>query len=513
MPSPFVTRLATFQRSGKLAVEDDVRRRSFAELWDHAQRVRLALTEGAPSLEGRAVAILVSPGALWLEAFLGTILAGGVALPLSPLYPPAELAWFGEDARAAAVIVSDDQRERGALLCEGRRVLSAETLAEGPRPEGDAAPLEPDDVALLLYTSGTTGKPKGAMITHGNVDVQAAILREAWAFSEEDRLLHALPLHHLHGLGISLLTTLLAGASARLLPRFEARRVWEAFGAPNGPTVWMAVPTMYQKLFEAFDAADEATRARWASGARSLRLATSGSAALPVTLAERWRSLTGAIPLERFGMTEIGVGATNPLDPARRRPGSVGLPPRSVEARIVDEAGRDLDRGPGELWIRGPSVFKGYLGRDEATRDAFAEARWFRTGDVAERADDGFLRLLGRTSVDILKSGGYKLSALEIEEALRENAAVAEVAVVGLPDEAWGEKVVAVVVPAPGRAAECAPDVLRAWAKERIAPYKVPREVIVASALPRNALGKVVKPELVKAIQAGAVTPPLDVSR
>ena len=204
-------------------------------------------------------------------------------------------------------------------------------------------------------------------------------------------------------------------------------------------------------------------------------------------------------------MTEIGVGATNPLDPSGRRSGSVGLPPGSVEARIVDEAGNDLERGPGELWIRGPSVFKGYLGREQATQDAFAEGRWFRTGDVAERTEDGYLRLLGRTSVDILKSGGYKLSALEIEEALRENAAVAEVAVVGLPDEAWGERVVAVVVAAPGRAAECAPEVLRGWAKERIAPYKVPREVIVATSLPRNALGKVVKPELVKAILEGTV--------
>src|SRR5262249_22055362 len=163
---------------------------------------------------------------------------------------------------------------------------------------------------LLLYTSGTTGKPKGAMLTHANVAVQAELLRDAWAFRATDTLLHALPLHHLHGLGISLLTSLLAGARARMLPRFDARRVWEAF-AGGEVTVWMAVPTMYHKLFEAFDAADEATRARWAAGARGLRLATSGSAALPVTLATRWRELTGTIPLERFGMTEIGVGTSN----------------------------------------------------------------------------------------------------------------------------------------------------------------------------------------------------------
>jgi len=503
MASPFVTRLAVFQRSDRLAAEDDERRRTYAELWDRAERARLALTEGAPSLEGRAVAILVSPGVLWLEAFLGVLFAGGVALPLSSLYPASELAWFGDDARAEIVIVSDDLRERATLLCQGRRVLRAETLSEGPRPSGEPSPIEPGDTALLLYTSGTTGKPKGAMITHANIDVQAAILRDAWSFSEEDRLLHALPLHHLHGLGISLMTALCAGATTRFLPRFDARRVWDTLSGTNPPTAWMAVPTMYQRLFEAFDAADEETRSRWSEGARALRIATSGSAALPVTLAERWRSLTGAIPLERFGMTEIGVGSTNPLDPQGRRAGHVGKPPRSVEARIVNEEGEDLDRGPGELWIRGPSVFKGYLGRDEATRAAFAEGGWFKTGDVAERAEDGHIRLLGRTSVDILKSGGYKLSALEIEEALRENPAVAEVAVVGVPDEAWGDRVVAVVVPAKGRAAECATEPLRAWAKERIAAYKVPREVIVVSALPRNALGKVVKPEIVRAIQAG----------
>jgi len=506
MVSPLVTRLASLARSDALAVEDEQTRRSFAELWDRAQRARGTLLlghEGKTSLEGRAVAILVSPGATWLEAFFGVILAGGVALPLSPLYPPTELLWFGEDARAEMVIVSEDHQERAALLCAGRRVLLASALAEGPRLEGDSALLEPDDVALLLYTSGTTGKPKGAMITHANVDVQAAILREAWAFGPADRLLHALPLHHLHGLGISLLTTLLSGAAARMLPRFDARRVWEEFSGTNPPTVWMAVPTMYQKLFEAFDAADAETQARFTMGAKRLRLATSGSAALPVTLAERWRVLTGAIPLERFGMTEIGVGATNALEVAQRRPGSVGMPPRSVEARIVDEAGHELEAGPGELWIRGPSVFRGYFGREQASRDAFAEGGWFKTGDVAVRSPDGFLRLLGRTSVDILKSGGYKLSALEIEEALRENPAVAEVAVVGLPDEAWGDRVCAVLVPKRGREAECAEEAIRLWSKERLAAYKVPRRIIVAASLPRNALGKVVKPELIKSILAG----------
>lgn len=499
MSSPLVARLQARKLEARLAVVDDHEARTFADLWDGAQRVRKILLGERASLEGEVVALFASPGARWLEAFVGILLAGGIVLPLSPQYPAPELAWFGKDAHASTVIVSDDLQERAALLCEGRRVVRIGSLRETSGVD-EISPRDAEDVALLLYTSGTTGKPKGAMITHANVAIQAALLEEAWQWRTTDLLLHALPLHHLHGLGISLMTSVLSGGATRMLSKFDARRVWDEFASANPPTTYMAVPTMYQKLFEVFDAADESTQARWAAGAKRLRLATSGSAALPVTLAERWRAITGWVPLERFGMTEIGVGASNPIDPAGRRPGSVGKPLRTVESRLVDEAGHDVQTGTGELWIRGPSVFKGYLGREQATRDAFAEGGWFKTGDVAEISPDGYVRLLGRTSVDILKSGGYKLSALEIEEALRENPAVAEVAVVGLPDETWGERVVAVVVPAPGRADECAGDVLRAWAKERMAPYKVPREVHVVASLPRNALGKVVKPEVVKGL-------------
>jgi malonyl-CoA/methylmalonyl-CoA synthetase len=507
MRSPFLARLralASGAPSDRPAVEDDHTSRTFPELFEGALRAAAALRDGADSLEGRRVAILVAPGAAWVEAFLGAILGGGVAVPLSPLYPPGELAWFGDDAGADTLVVSPDLAPRAELLARGRRVLTAGSLRDSPPSEPAAiASIAPGATALLLYTSGTTGKPKGAMITHQNLATQAELLHEAWGWQPADRLLHALPLHHLHGMGISLMTSLLAGGTTRMLPRFDAHRVWEEFAARHA-TAWMAVPTMYQKLFEAFDAADAPTQSRWAEGARSLRLATSGSAALPVTLAARWQKLTGTIPLERFGMTEIGVGASNPRDPAGRRPGWVGPPLRTVDARLVDDAGHDTAAGPGELLIRGPSVFKGYWGRPDATAAAFADG-WFRTGDIAERSEDGYLRLLGRTSVDILKSGGYKLSALEIEEALRENAAVAEVAVVGLPDETWGDRVVAVIVPAPGRAAECAADALRAWAKDRLAPYKIPRQVFLAEALPRNPLGKVVKPDLVEALLAGAL--------
>lgn len=504
MRSPLLARLESLASRGGIAVEDDQGHRSFTELYERALRVRTALCAGAGSLNGRRVALLAAPGASWVEAFAGILLAGGVVVPLSALYPAAELAWFCGDAGADTLILSDDlvplaAGAEGGGLAAGRRVLRlAELAATEPREGAAMREIPAEATAMLLYTSGTTGKPKGAMLTHANLAVQAELLREAWGFRDGDALLHALPLHHLHGISVALLTVLLAGGRVRMLPRFDARRVWDAFA---GVTAWMAVPTMYQKLFDAFDVADAETRARWAASAKALRIATSGSAALPVTLAARWEAITGAIPLERCGMTEIGVSFSNPLAPEARRAGTVGTPLRTVEWRIVDEAGRDLEGGPGELLIRGPSVFAGYWGREDATAAAF-EGGWFRTGDVAERSADGYLRLLGRTSVDILKSGGYKLSALEIEEALRESPAIAEVAVVGLPDETWGDRVIAVVVPAMGRDAECAPEALRTWAKTRLAPYKVPREIIVAAALPRNAMGKVVKPEIVRALAA-----------
>jgi malonyl-CoA/methylmalonyl-CoA synthetase len=359
-----------------------------------------------------------------------------------------------------------------------------------PEAWRDAAAAAPgpdvpdDDPAILFYTSGTTGKPKGAVLTHANLGTHTRLIREAWQLGAEDRLLHALPLHHLHGLVISLVTQLTAGGSVRMLPRFEAARVVDALGAGD-VSVFMAVPTMYQKLRDLAggDAAQLAHRVR------APRVCTSGSAALPVGLAEFWRGVTGAIPLERYGMTEIGVGASNPLDPAGRKPGTVGRPLPTVETRIVADTG--------ELWVRGPSVFPGYWRRPEATAAAFAAGGWFMTGDVASLDDEGYVRLLGRTSQDILKSGGYKLSALEIEEVLREHPDVGDVAVIGVADETWGEKVVAVVESRPGRVATS--DEVRAWAKTRLAAYKTPREVVVVAALPRNPMGKVTKAELRKA--------------
>ncbi|HRG96391.1 MAG TPA: AMP-binding protein [Polyangiaceae bacterium] len=506
MHSPLVERWLALASSSRPAVIDATGAvHTYAELGQGARVIASALREapdgGRASLEGERIGLLVSPGAAFVEALFGVLLAGGAGVVLTPLYPTRERRYFCDDAHVRTLIASPGLAPLAAELSEGRRLLlTDEGLREGVRGL-EPAPTSPTSPALQLYTSGTTGRPKGAVLSHENLATQQALVGRAWGFSPDDRLLHTLPLHHMHGLAIALLTALGSGACTRFLP-FDAPRVWDAMA---DATVFMGVPSMYQRLQVAYDAADDETRARWSSAAKHLRLATSGSAALPTSLGEFFRARSGAYPLERFGMTEIGVGLTNPLE-GERRPGCVGLPLPSVDTRVVDEAG--LDAEVGELLIRGPSVFGGYFERPEENSAAFVAAPdggapWFRTGDTVTRVLDEAgapvaFKILGRTSVDILKSGGYKLSALEIEEALREHPRVLDAAVVGLPDEAWGERVVACVLLREGPGHPPDAGELRAFCKERLAPYKVPKDVHVMATLPRNPLGKVVKPDLVR---------------
>ena len=471
----------------RVAVIDDRGEHTYEAIAKHAHGIATSLGD----VRGERVAILVSPGADFVASLAGAWLAGACVVVLSPLHPAPETAYFLEDSRAAAILVSAD--------------LASQLAHETARTKIDPASCTPGEIdparkpakendALQLYTSGTTGKPKGAVLTHANLDANTRVLVDAWGITKEDLLLHVLPLHHTHGLVVALLTTLRAGGRVRMLGAFDARRVWNEL---EKATLFMAVPTIYAKLMAAFDAASVDLQETWMYHARTLRLATSGSAALPVSLANRWRQLRGRIPLERYGMTEIGMALSNPLN-GERKPGYVGHPLPTVETKIVE----------GELWVRGPSVFRGYFERDEATRASFSPAddggaSWFMTGDTVEQDADGAFKILGRTSIDILKSGGYKLSALEIEEVVRGVDAVAEVAVVGVPDDEWGDRVTACIVPKPGRESECEGEKVREFCKKLLAVYKVPKDVVLVAALPRNAMGKVVKPELVKSLAAG----------
>jgi malonyl-CoA/methylmalonyl-CoA synthetase len=454
------------------------------------------LLAGRDDLDGARVCFLVPPGWDHVATQWGVWRSGGMAVPLAVSHPPAELAYVLDDAEPGVVVahpslterVSDIAAERGLAVLQTPALLDVGPAAELPA-------LAPERHAMMLYTSGTTGRPKGVVATHGNIEAQVRSLVEAWGWTRDDHILLTLPLHHVHGIVNVLTSALWSGAVCQILPAFDAREVWTRLGRGD-LTLFMAVPTQYRRLIDAWEAADDGTRVAWSEGARGLRLMVSGSAALPVPTLERWEEITGQRLLERYGMTEIGMGLSNPLH-GERRPGHVGGPLPGVEVRLVDEEERPVAPGEaGQIQVRGPGVFGEYWRRPGATAEAFTPDGWFRTGDRAV-VEDGAYRILGRESVDILKTGGEKVSALEIEDVLRTHPQVADCAVVGVIDLEWGERVCAAVVTPPGLDAP-ASDALRAFAKERLAPYKVPKDFLVVPELPRNALGKVTKPAVKK---------------
>jgi malonyl-CoA/methylmalonyl-CoA synthetase len=484
--------------SDRIAIVGADGQATYAELLELSARAARVLLDGRADLQGERVAFLVSPSLRHVITQWAIFRAGGVAVPLCVSHPAPELAHVLDDSKPCAIVADREFEALVRPLAEERKLrwLSPLQLTAASRSQAELPRVGEERPAMLIYTSGTTGKPKAAVTTHAIFTAQMRAVAAAWQLAPNDRILHALPLHHLHGVLNALSSMLFAGGTCELLPRFDAELVWQRLCAQPGVTLFMGVPTMYDRLAAAWSAADSGERERRSAACRELRLMVSGSAALPISMLERWRAISGHVLLERYGMTEIGMALGNPLN-AERRPGTVGVPFPDVEARLVESAAdgssRELPDGPGELQIRGPNVFAGYFGRPDASAAVFTRDGFFRTGDIAVR-ENGYYRLLGRESVDIIKTGGYKVSALEIEEQLREHPAIAEVSVVGVADESWGERVAAAVVVRAGQQLELSE--LRSWAKERLAPYKVPSLLRVMTELPRNAMGKVQKPEL-----------------
>ena len=473
---------------------------TYAELLDASARVAAALLDGAADLGEARVAFLAPPGWHYVAVQWGIWRAGGIAVPMAVSHPPAELEYVVQDADTDIVVAHPDFADALRPIAERERrrfVRSADALAGHPSADAELPAIEEGRRAMIVYTSGTTGRPKGVVSTHASLRAQITSLVEAWGWTADDRILLVLPLHHVHGIVNVLSCALWSGAACEILPRFDAGETWEVIESGR-LTLFMAVPTVYRRLVAAYDEAAPDERARMEDGCRRMRLMVSGSAALPVQTLERWREISGHTLLERYGMTEIGMALSNPLR-GERRPGFVGLPLPTVRARLVDDEGREVEPGtPGEIEIAGPSVFLEYWRRPEATADAFRDG-WFRTGDVAV-VEDGYHRILGRRSVDIIKTGGYKVSALEIEELLRTHPAIAECAVVGVDDPDWGERVCVAVETVDG--ADLSLDELQPWARERLAPYKLPRSLRAVDSLPRNAMGKVMKPEVAKLFAA-----------
>ncbi len=398
----------------RLALDGPDGTATYGQLLDSSARTASSLLDGRVDLDGDRVVFLLPPSTRHVGTQWGIWRAGGIAVPLSASQAPAEWDYVIADTRAAIVVADGSVEELTSMAAARRaRFVDAGALGESERAPQRLPEIDLDRGAMILYTSGTTSRPKGVVTTHRNLDSQMAMLVDAWGWTAGDRILHVLPLNHVHGIVNILGCAMWAGAVCEFLAPFEATAVWDRM-ARGGVTLFMAVPTIYARLLAAWEAADEGRRRRWSEAARGLRLMVSGSAALPVLLLERWREATGHVLLERYGMTEIGMALSNPLE-GERRPGSVGQPLPGVEVRLVDERGAAVPDGtPGEIEVRGESVFREYWARPDATRDAFRDG-WFRTGDVAV-VEDGAYRILGRQSVDIIKTGGYKVSALEIEE-------------------------------------------------------------------------------------------------
>ncbi|TVQ86512.1 MAG: malonyl-CoA synthase [Deltaproteobacteria bacterium] len=440
---------------------------------------------------GQILALQMPRSLAFLELQLAALTRGVCTLPLNPDYRAHELRYMLEDASPSLAILlparlAELQGDPGVP-----RLASSAEIPEALRAAAPALPIDgisEETAAVLLYTSGTTGRPKGALLKHRHIEATVTGLYQSWGFSIHDRLLHTLPLFHVHGLFVAQFQALMAGAFTRWLSRFEPERVLQVI-AEEQMTVFMGVPTFYARLLQLPSAA--------AFDLSSMRLFTSGSAPLSARDHEAFERRFGHRILERYGMSEIGIVLSNPLH-GERRPGTVGLPLPEVRAKVVDNQGRQLPDGRvGQLLIAGPSVFDGYLNRPHQSAEAL-RGGWMHTGDLAAKSDDGYLRIVGRMGEMIL-SGGMNVYPLEVESVLRDHPAVLDAAVFGLEDADLGERVVAAVVPS----AEVDLDELRPWLRERLAGYKCPKEYHAVSDFPRNALGKVQKHRL-RATWSGA---------
>lgn len=473
---------------------------TYAELEQDANRMANTLL-GWGVRKGDRVVCCLEKSLFFVVAHLASLKIGAISVPLNPGFKKEELAYLLGDAEPKAVFAGEAQ---GAIIGEidGRLRVS---VVETQRPYQDtrffrsasgAAPevrLGPGDPGLIIYTSGTTGKPKGAVLTQQNLVHDGTNIIRIWEITSSDVLCHALPLFHVHGLCFALHTSLLAGAHVLMLDAFAPPTVIDCLAKKDGDhacTLFMAVPSMYVKLLDYIG--------KRALDFTHIRLWASGSAPLLVKDFERIKTAFGKEPVEREGMSETGMNFSNPLR-GKRKPGSIGLPLPGLEVRVVDaETSTDTDRGRvGEIWIKGPGITPGYWQKPEETGKAFSEG-WFRTGDLGRVDEEGYYTLTDRLK-HIIISGGENISPKEIESVVNRFEGIAESAVVGIPDEQWGEKVVAAVVPKPGFAPEVKD--LRQFCKTHLHDWKCPKQIVLVKELPRNTMGKVLKEEVKKLFQ------------
>ncbi|KAK0044450.1 acyl-CoA synthetase family member 3 mitochondrial [Biomphalaria pfeifferi] len=543
------------------AVVDTEGSLSYADILHHSMclAVNIVETYGAKDMKinGERIGLLTDNNATYVIGLYASWICNGIAVPLCFSHPVSEWEYFLKNSECSLLLVSDTFAEKISPLANqlGIKflVLSRKNLTRDYeknrwfQPDQASNPkkvkrmyetrkqrwfdrseeLVMKKPALIIYTSGTTGRPKGVNLTHGNLSACVSGLIKSWGWTSKDTILHILPLNHLHGIANVLLTPLACGATCVIEPKFDAGRVWHMLTSPSISHVdkhinlFMAVPTIYAKLLEYYENHLVKPRVSINSDfilttlSNKIRLMVSGSSSLPQPISDKWEKVTGHRLLERYGMSEVCMALSCPLS-GPRIPGSVGTPLPNVEVRIVkpnvySSTGYDIivqgnsqhsivhqENEPGDLHVRGPSVCLGYWKNPEATTEAFTKDGWFKTGDTAKYLN-GVYYIVGRTSVDVIKSGGYKISALEIERHLLAHPDVAECAVVGLPDLTWGQKVAAILVSKPGRKTLDLPTV-RQWVSFYLPPYQLPSVVKWIESIPRNSLGKVNKKELVNLV-------------
>ena len=473
----------------RIAIESENKEYSYKNILDKSDLIASFLLGKKSDLLEQRIGILVNPNIDYVTILWGIWKSGGVAVPLSLSATENELKHYITDSGINIIISSKncEQKENIPNINDLKliNVENLETHIKTPLPR-----LSLERRAMIIYTSGTTNKPKGVVSTHKNIEAQITALTEAWHWSKEDHIPLFLPLHHIHGIINSLCCPLFVGAKTTMLGSFNVDQICEEISSKDF-TVFTAVPTIY---FSLIDKLEESNDKNIINGFRKMRLMMSGSAALASEIHKKWKKLTGQELLERYGMTEVGMALSNKID-GERRPGSVGIPLPGVEIKLEDDEGKIItDEGEaGQVMIRGPQVFLEYINLAEKTKDSFKEG-WFLTGDVAV-LEKGYFKLLGRDSIDVIKSGGYKISALEIEDILLGHANIKECAVIGKEDKKWGQIVVSAIVI---REKELSIEEVQKWCSKSLSGYKIPRIIKIIEELPKNSMGKITKTKLKK---------------
>ena len=483
--------------NSRIALVDDDGQATYHDVNTRIEKFATGLLVRRHDLNEERVAFIIPASLDYVTVMHGIWRAGGIAIPLNAASAEDELEHYLTNASVTRVIANPEFQISVRALCERLSIellAVSDVLADSPSRLPD---LAANRRAMILFTSGTTSKPKGVVLTHNMIRAQITTLVAAWEWSENDVIPLFLPLHHIHGIINVLSCALWSGATVQLMPKLDMPKLCAEVAADTYSVV-MAVPTIYVKLIDYIDQLEHGEAQSICDGFGRMRLNVSGSAACPVKVFNQWRELTGQVLLERYGMTEVGMGISNPYN-EERRAGYVGQALPGVTVQLFDEDDNPIsaDETPGEIRMQGENVFKEYWNKPEATEESFRDG-WFCSGDIAV-IEDGYIRIMGRSSIDIIKSGGYKLSALEIEGVLLTHDDINEVAVIGVQDDTWGESVAAVVGLRDGASLEYSD--LKQWCKGKMSAYKIPKKLRILDALPRNAMGKVTKPALKDTIE------------